>query len=273
MRQESVDGRTTKYLFPVSDFYVETTYVNYPNKHIICFSSMVGCPIGCRFCVSGYGTPGRSLSLTSQEMIQQCEHIIHEKQLDRAYKPILFSCMGEGEPLLNYDNVVIAFNHLGIKYPDSKLALSTSGIRPSAIARLARERFPVPFKLQVSIHSVEEDVRKQLIVVTQPLSKIKQAIEEFAFSNHGLELNYVLFQGVNDSEEDGARLAEFAGNILIKLNTYNTISQSNLQRSTNVEQFATVLDRFGATYEFYETNGTDIDAACGQLTYRLRVAD
>lgn len=262
----SSDNKTKKYLLPVgNNIMVETTYVDYANKHIICFSSMIGCPIGCRFCVSGYAKTQRVL--TAAEMVEQCKIVIErEHLLDN--KPWLFSCMGEGEPFLNYDNVLQALQGLAHLYPNSKLALSTSGIKPNLIKKLAKEQFPVPFKLQVSVHSSSDEIRRTIMPVSRPLAELKSALDEFKLSHKELELNYVLIENVNDSNEDARGLASFAGDILVKLNMLNPVPQSNFHFTSRFDQFVTILNEQGTTWEFYETNGTDIEAACGQLTFK-----
>ena len=58
----STDNKTSKFLVHIDNTtYVETTYVDYHNKHIVCFSSMAGCPVGCTFCVSGQAQTYRKL--------------------------------------------------------------------------------------------------------------------------------------------------------------------------------------------------------------------
>ncbi len=47
----------------------------------------------------------------------------------------------------------------------------------------------------------------------------------------------------------------------------NPIPNSYFKFTTRFDQFCTVLNKMGADYEFYVTNGADINAACGQLTY------
>lgn len=265
MKQISSDSKTRKYAVPVRKGLVETTYVDYPNKHIICFSSMMGCPIGCKFCSSGYRklvTP-----LTDVEMVEECTYVINQEQIKND-KVILFSCMGEGEPLLNYKNVVSALRILTWRYPNSKIAISTSGIKPQVIERLAAEEFSVPVKLQVSIHHTIDRLRREMIPVTAGLHDIKAALDIFRTTDKGLELNYVLFESLNDGRQDAERLASFADGICIKLNRFNTIPESRYKPSGNLKAFTDTLDACGATYEVYETNGTDIGAACGQLTYK-----
>ena len=116
-------------------------------------------------CASGVGLgEGRFLrSLSVSEIVDQVRLIFDELSLCKSSKPVLFSAMGEGEPLLNYDNVIKAFK-IFEDYPcEVRLALSTSGSRVGAIYRLAREEWRKSFKLQLSLHSARSAVRSALI--------------------------------------------------------------------------------------------------------------
>lgn len=267
MKLISADNKTCKFLVRLDDTTcVETTYVNYANKHIVCFSSMAGCPIGCTFCASGRNKTHRIL--TTDEMLMQCEEALDGVELNG--KPILFSCMGEGEPLLNYNNVVETLRILGTKYPSSKLAMSTSGARPYLIGALAIAEFPVPFKLQISIHSTYDHVRERLMPHAGPLVDITYYLKRFQNSLNELELNYVLLDGVNDTAIEAYRLAALAEGIKIKLNMLNPIPEGPYQYTKRYDSFCEVLTAQEANYEFYATDGTDINAACGQLSYKQR---
>lgn len=261
----STDNKTKKFLVQIDDnFCAETTYVDYPNKHIVCFSSMIGCPIGCTFCVSGQSQSHHIL--TVDNMLAQCYRALPDDTDD---KPILFSCMGEGEPFLNFRNVVTTLKQLGTMYPNSKLALSTSGAKPYCIPYLAVEKFPVPFKLQISIHSMYDHIRKELMPNAAPLDTISRFLPLYLESDKDIEFNYVLLDGINDQACDAVKLADFAGDIKIKLNMLNPAPNNHFDFSTRFDRFCEVLDNKGANYEFYATNGTDINAACGQLTYKM----
>ena len=262
----STDKQTKKFLVDVGDTCVETTYVDYANKHIVCFSSMAGCPVGCQFCVSGQNDTYRSL--TTEEMLLQCHEALAD--VDITSKLILFSCMGEGEPFLNYANVIATFKVLANMYPNSKLAMSTSGVKPYLLKDLAQEEFPVPFKLQISIHSTYEHIRQKLMPHAGRAAGIKQYVPFYLESGKELEYNYVLLDGINDHVTDATRLADFANGVTIKLNMLNAVPGSQFKFSTNFDRFCDVLDEKGANYEFYKTNGTDINAACGQLSHKAK---
>ena len=104
----SKDNVCRKYIQTTTDNYrIETSYVDYKNKYIICFSTQVGCNLRCKFCYNGIKCNFKR-NLTSEEICNQIENVLREERPNKD-KPILFSAMGIGEPLLNYDNLVKAF--------------------------------------------------------------------------------------------------------------------------------------------------------------------
>lgn len=270
----SNDGKTVKYLQKLNEgFVIETTYVDYFNKHIICFSSQVGCAVGCLFCVTGLRSKDERYrrSLNIDELMKQCFNVISDRELGRDKKPILFSCMGEGEPFLNFKNVVSVLGHFGLHVPNARLAVSTSGVKPSLIRSLAHIDFPAPFKLQVSLHGPNDFIRGRLIPLTRPVKEIVDAVRFYYwYCGRPVDWNYLLFDGVNDSEECALELAELLGSGWnVKFNVFNPISESPLKQSNNSRLviFRKIIEDRGLTTEYYETNGADITAACGQLTY------
>lgn len=274
----SSDGKTVKYLQKGTDgFVVETTYVDYLNKHIICFSSQVGCAVGCRFCVSGLRPIKKRhvRSLDVKELIEQCTNIVARRNLQLAEKPILFSCMGEGEPFLNFQNVVLALRQLGRCYPASRLAVSTSGIKPELIRRLARIIFPVPLKLQVSLHGPSDEIRSMIIPTSRPITDIVNAVRYYNETCGRLvEWNYVLMKDINDSRECAIETARLLGpGCHVKFNFLNPVVNSPFTASeqARLSEFRKILEYHGLTTEYYETDGTDIAAACGQLSYKYLV--
>lgn len=266
--------RTIKYLLSLRDgLVIEATYVDHPRKHIICFSSQVGCAVGCAFCVLGVDPRAQfARSLSYFELVKQCKIIIDDLKLLMSEKPILFSCMGMGEPLLNYDNVVKALKFLGHTYPNSRLALSTSGIRPDYIEALAGEEFSVPFKLQISLHAPDTWLRTLLMPATKEINDLVSAVQWYwRECGRTVEWNYILLRNVNDSLKCASVLAELLGpGWHVKLSAYNHIEGTSLRGSERetIQAFKKRLEEGGLTTELYETNGQDINAACGQLAYR-----
>ena len=147
-RYESADG-TRRYLLRLGDGRtVETVLMPEGARDTICISSQVGCPAGCKFCMTAL--LGLERNLTAGEMAGQVLLVARDNQLRREGGRLNVVMMGQGEPLLNLANVVKAARILldpgGFGLSPRRITLSTVGIAP-AIAQLGRE--PVRPKLAV----------------------------------------------------------------------------------------------------------------------------
>lgn len=263
----SNDTISRKYVQTTADDYrIETLYVDYKNKYIICFSTQVGCNLRCKFCYNGIRHNFKR-NLTSKEICNQIENVMNEEKPNKD-KPILFSAMGIGEPLLNYDNLIKAFHILNKKYPNNKFALATTGVNLKNILNLAKDLKDInKFKLTISLHSADEEKRKYLMPISNDLiSLVKTGKKYKAISGREVEWNYVLFNNINDSIEDAKKLFELLGkDEYIKINKFNNVKISELSESKNKDIFISTLENLGMQVEYYETNGVDIDGACGQM--------
>ena len=263
----SNDTISRKYVQTTADDYrIETLYVDYKNKYIICFSTQVGCNLRCKFCYNGIRHNFKR-NLTSKEICNQIENVMNEEKPNKD-KPILFSAMGIGEPLLNYDNLIKAFHILNKKYPNNKFALATTGVNLKKILNLAKDLKDInKFKLTISLHSADEEKRKYLMPISNDLISLVKTVKKYkAISGREVEWNYVLFNNINDSIEDAKKLFELLGkDEYIKINKFNNVKISELSESKNKDIFISTLENLGMQVEYYETNGVDIDGACGQM--------
>ncbi len=263
----SKDGKTKKYIQKTNDnSRVETSYVEFENKYMICFSTQVGCNLGCKFCYNGLKHNFKR-NLSAEEMYIQIENVIRGEKISND-KPILFSAMGIGEPLLNYENLVNVFIQLNNNYPKNKFALATTGISLKNILRLSEDLKEIEsFKLTISLHSAEEKIRNNIMPIFTNLKDLVNTVEIYQEkSGRQVEWNYVLFDGINDSLRDSKKLFELLGkNAYIKINKFNNVKESNLKESKNVNIFINELKKYGMQVEYYETKGDDILGACGQL--------
>lgn len=263
----SQDGISRKYVQKTDDnFRIETSYIDHKNKYIICFSTQVGCNLGCKFCYNGIKHNFKR-NLRFEEICEQIENVIRNEQ-PNANKPILFSAMGIGEPLLNYDNLVKAFHYLNKKYPNSKFALATTGINLNNILKLSEDLKDIKrFKLTISLHSAIQEKRNKLIPAGNDLISLVETVNKYQqISHREVEWNYVLFDNINDSVVDAKSLFNLLGkDAYIKINKFNKVEHCDLTESKNVSLFISELKKYGMTVEYYETNGADIDAACGQM--------
>ena len=103
-KQVSSDG-TVKFLLEFPDGQrVETVLMRFDNRTNLtaCVSSQVGCAMGCAFCATG--KRGFIRNLTPNEIVEQVMAI----QMETGLKVTNIVFMGQGEPLMNLDNVLEA---------------------------------------------------------------------------------------------------------------------------------------------------------------------
>lgn len=284
---ESSDNMAVKYLMRTDDLhYVEATYVDYPNKHIICYSTQIGCHNQCKFCYNGIH-PGFVRNLSSGEMINECLYIMANRLGGRhpgeERKPILFSAMGIGDPLDNYDNYITSINYLNTICTEDKIrfAMSTCASEPDKIRSLIKSTEGLDFKLQISLHSPFPDQRHELMPHAGHMRSTLMACDDYInhTNNRDIEFNIILMDGVNDDLEHAEALATlfntyFKGYVVrshvrIKINKFNDVEGCMFKGSpmSRIISFIQRLKEHGYSAEYYKTNGSDINGACGQLRY------
>jgi 23S rRNA (adenine2503-C2)-methyltransferase len=85
---------------------------------------------------------------------------------------------------------------------------------------------------------------------------------------------YVLIDGINDSDEDAEKLAEMLRGIPCKINlmAMNPDDETSEFRSSDRDRilsFQDLLRKRGYTVFIRQSRGVDISAACGQLAGKL----
>lgn len=283
-QQRSSDG-TRKWLFDVGQGNaIESVFIPEDDRGTLCISSQAGCNVGCRFCSTGH--QGFNRNLTAAEIIGQLWWARHEllKDIDssrlaagdkiadtRVISNVVM--MGMGEPLLNYDPVVTAVrlmlddNAYGLSR--RRVTVSTSGVVPM-MDRLSQD---CPVALAVSLHAPNDALRDQLVPLNKkyPLAELLAACErylEFAPRDF-ITFEYVMLDGVNDSDQHARELIELVRRVHCKLNLipFNPFPASGLKRSAaaRIKTFSQILSDAGIVTTVRKTRGDDIDAACGQL--------
>lgn len=260
-------GIATKYLVPMGDgILAEVTRVERPDKTIVCYSTQVGCSIGCAFCASGRGNIRGNLS--AGQMSGLIEEALRGHDRDVV---VLLSAMGEGEPSQNPIEVAKVMGSYGRGY---RHAVSTSGPSPRLVERLLSylEDCGVPVKLQYSLHTAVPSMRRA--IMPNALAESGEILPILAVWPD-VELNVVLWNAVNDSVADAEALADLldrnSGPSLwrIKLNRANPV-QGGLRPALPgaVQDWAATVIKRGYRVEAYATDGADIQAACGQLRWK-----
>lgn len=264
----SNNSNCIKFLQKTDDNLVtETAFIEEENRYIICFASQLGCQIGCTICYNGI-CKNYVRNLKSEEIIKECSNIVKILNLDKNKKKICFSCMGVGEPLLNYKNVVAAIKELNKIYPENDFDLATTGIKPELIKELAYDLSEIDnFKLTISLHAANDELRRKIIPINVSLNEIKKYVAVFKLlSNHQFEWNYVLLDSINDSKEHALELIYFiTQNDFVKISSFNEIDGSNYKKSKNLKEFIEILEFNNINFKIFNSQGTDIEIGCGQM--------
>jgi len=289
-RHVSADG-TRKWLFDVGNHNaIETVFIPEDDRGTLCISSQAGCTVACPFCSTGY--QGFNRNLTTAEIIGQLWHAKRELEAhagaarlpahgqndapDRVISNVVM--MGMGEPLLNYDQVLGALrlmlddNAYGLSR--RRVTVSTSGVVPM-MDRLGRD---CPVALAVSLHAPNDALRAQLVPLGRkyPLVELLDACNRYlaVAPRDFITFEYIMLDGVNDSDQHARELITIAKQVRCKLNLipFNPFAQSGLKRSSpaRVRDFARRLMDAGVITTVRKTRGDDIAAACGQLAGEVK---
>lgn len=268
---DSGDKKSTKALISFSDnLSVETVLIRQSDgRHTVCVSSQIGCPLACKFCVSG--SIGFKRNLNYFEIVEQFLFWArYLKKEDKKIDNLVF--MGMGEPLLNYDEVLKAIKFLNdeesFNFGARRISISTVGLAKQ-IKRLAKEPFQV--NLGISLHAYNDSLRKELMpkaVELNSLREIMQAVDYYIFkTNRQVMFEYIMIDKVNDSLEIAKNLAVLMKRPLFMVNLIPCNSNENYNPSPKktINDFAKVLSDKGVKVTIRESLGSDISAACGQL--------
>lgn len=281
-KTKSKDGITTKSIYKTNDDHlVEIVYVDYENKHIICYPTQIGCYNKCKFCFSGIMN-NYIRGLTAEEMYSLCVLTVPREAYNHD-KPLLFSAMGTGDAFNNFDEWEICLKDLYSNYSYAKYAVSSCLPNPyidiEKLEIMKNKTFfeDINLKLMISIHTPFDDQRKQLMPSAGDLDSIFLHAGLYIAKGGNVEFNYTLINGINDTEWHAKLLVEKIkksmylcnrlNKFIIKINKFNKISRLSYEPSTpeQTKLFINILEDGGLQVEYYQTNGDDIDAACGQL--------
>ena len=267
VKQVSSDG-TIKYLLEYPDGEcVETVLMRFDNRANLtaCVSSQVGCAVNCSFCATG--KRGFIRNLTYKEIIEQVLTI----QRDTGLKVTNVVFMGQGEPLLNLDNVLKAmeiFNE-DFQIGARRLTVSTSGIVPQ-INKLAD--LDMQSTLAISLHAPNHEIRKNLMQIENkyPMDELKKAMLNYVEkTGRRITIEYLLIKDLNDTVESAKELALYLHDVKCNINLipYNPTEKNDYQKPSNnsIMKFKYLLEHSGKKVTVRLERGADIDAACGQL--------
>ena len=234
-----------------------------------CVSSQVGCKMACAFCATAR-MPIRT-NLETSEIVDQVYHARALMEKDGKHVTNLVY-MGMGEPLDNFDNVVnslkILLDQKGAAFGSRRITVSTVGLAQ----RIIKFGEAVPVNLAVSLNATTDEQREQIMPVNKafPISKLMETLRNYPLSpRRRIYVEYVMLGGVNDSDDDAARLPRLLKGVRAKINLipFNPWPGSEF-KSPKDERVTYFLDRLmkaGIQTNVRQPKGRDIEAACGML--------
>jgi 23S rRNA (adenine2503-C2)-methyltransferase len=279
-RYISEDG-TRRYLTKTRDnLPVETVFIPEERRDTICFSSQSGCPLQCTFCLTAQ--LGLLRSLTAAEIVDQIVIALNDAYGvgNKPPRGTNLVGMGAGEPFLNFDELMKALRVMsspqGLHIVPNRVTISTAGVVPRIHDLAAVTDRP---HLAISLAAPTNEQRNVLMPINKkwPLEELLAACKEFEKTlkpNERFTFEYVMLDGVNDSDEHARQLANLLNRHQLKakvnLIPHNPAEPLPYQPSSDetVLRFRTILESKGIHTYVRWPRGRDIFAACGQLAAR-----
>ncbi len=274
LEQRSVDG-TIKYRFKTHDGrLVESVYMPSPERKTLCVSTQVGCAMGCQFCATA--TLGLVRHLSASEIVAQVHAVnrdVRRREGLSTLRPLTnLVFMGMGEPLHNFENVKTALTLLeseaGPNFSARHITVSTVGLVPM-IERFATE---TDVKLAISLNASWDKTRDEIMPVNKrwKIADLMEAVKKFpAKQGRRVTFEYVLMEGVNDSDDDARRLGALLQGVPAKVNLIQYNDNPGLgfhsTKDNRAERFRALLEEVQVPAFIRANRGRDIAAACGQL--------
>ncbi len=267
-RFDSKLDETKKYLMELDDGHIiETVAMTYKHGITVCISTQVGCNMGCRFCASTLG--GKVRNLTAGEILGQVATV--QRDLGTRISNIVL--MGIGEPLDNYDNVLVFLKNIndenGMNIGYRHISLSTCGIADK-IDLLAKENIPIT--LSVSLHAPDDETRDKIMPVNKKFNvqRMMEACRDYqSVTGRRISFEYILINELNDTPAHAKRLYSITKGMLSHINLIpaNFVAESGFLKSTppRIKAFKSELEKQGITVTIRRELGSDISASCGQL--------
>jgi 23S rRNA (adenine2503-C2)-methyltransferase len=267
---------------------VEAVFMPSEGRQTICISTQAGCAVDCQFCLTA--KLGLIRNLTAGEIVAQVlvplvemggkenDAKIGDPEGGEEGSTALAArtnvvLMGQGEPLLNFENVMAALRILldpkGVGLSAKRVTLSTSGVVPG-IERLAKEK--VRPKLAVSLNASCDEQRDVLMPINKkyPLKALMEACRRYPLRNwEHLTFEYVMLGGVNDKVEDARRVVKLLAvldRVKVNLIPWNPGDLPYKESSAEtINKFQKALTDKGVPAFVRYSRGRDVMAACGQL--------
>jgi 23S rRNA (adenine2503-C2)-methyltransferase len=270
-RQTTADG-TTKLAIGFDEASVETVLIPGRDRSTVCVSSQAGCSQRCRFCATA--TLGFLRQLGAGEIVTQYAIARRFAPADAPARNVVF--MGMGEPMDNLEAVLTAIEVLSDeaapRLKAAHITVSTSGVLPGMRRFLRASRA----QLALSLNASTDAQRERLMPQTRawPIAALLQALRDDQERGSGRRyfIEYVLWDGVNDAEEDARRLVALLRglNAHVNLIPHNPVAGIPLRPPPEeaLLAFQAIVRDAGVRCFVRRPRGRQIAAACGQLALR-----
>ena len=269
--QKSSDGTIKNAIELYDGYIVECVLIPTKDRITACVSSQVGCSLNCKFCATA--KLKRMRNLNPDEIYDQV--VLIRKQSEEYFKRPLTNIvfMGMGEPLMNYNNVLKSIEKItsksGLGMSQKRIVVSTSGV-PKMIKKIADQG--VKFKLAVSLHSAINEKRTSIMPFNDKMN-LRELEESLSYwykkTKKIITYEYVVWKGINDTDDDISALVEFCKKTPSKVNLiqYNNIDDPNFVQAPEhvLNKYIKTLELNNIKATIRKSRGQDIDAACGQL--------
>jgi len=264
----SADGTRKLTWTTLAGATIESVLIPTEDRNTLCISSQVGCAMNCQFCLTArMGLRGQ---LTTAEIVNQVVGTRRLYEEEQHLSNVVF--MGMGEPFHNPDNVIPATRILihrdGLNFSKRKVTVSTSGLVPE-IERFGAES---EAQLAVSLNATTDEVRDWIMPINRRynLDRLLGALRSYPYRKHErVTFEYVMLDGVNDSDDDLCRLVRIASSIPCKVNLipFNPHPGTEFRPTPmpRVREFRERLQGKHIHATIRVTRGDDEMAACGQL--------
>lgn len=273
---ESADG-TRRFLLKLADgSEAESVFMPEERRDTICISSQVGCPLACTFCMTG--VIGLKRNMTASEIVSQVVVVLNQVYGEGVAVPHRTNIvmMGMGEPLLNYDPVIksvrLFADQQGMAISPRYVTLSTAGVVPRIYDLAAEEIRP---RLAISLTASNDELRNSLFPINRKysLDELIEACRQYPLAERErLTFEYVMLDGVNDSDRHARELVRLLSGIRAKVNLIPHNPAPELPYGSSpmdrIIGFQKILTEKGLPSFIRRPRGQDISAACGQLAAR-----
>lgn len=246
--------------------FVEFVVLKQEGYNTLCVSSQCGCPVDCKFCLTGVA--GFKRNLTVHEIVMQ---ILYANRAGHPIRNLVF--MGMGEPLLNYPNLRKAVDILTAPWAfdigKRKFTISTSGFKKT-IQQLIDDEWFVNLAFSVGCANPEKRVHIMPVEKLNPIIEVSQLIKQYqSMHNRQLTLEYTLLKGVNDKPDDIEALINLSKYLNGKINLINLNPHSKIPFQPVEERVILAIrkqiEQAGVYVTIRYKKGQDVTAACGQL--------